>query len=906
MSSRPCAFSALIVLLALSGYVGAATLTVDAGGKGTTTTIQAAVDRAAPGDVITINPGTYSGTGNCDIDLHGKALTIQGTAPADPNVVAATVVDCKASATVAHRGFVVSGCAGARLVGLTVTNGRAAQGGAIFCSNSILDVVNCRIVNNSTLAGDGRVTLDGGCGGGIYAEGSTLEVVGCLLSDNSTSNGTRSSTGTSGNGGDGGGIYAIGTTVTLDGCTITDNHTGNGADAANTAGRGGDGGGVCADSLNVTNSTLTNNTTGRGGAGAQGGRGGNGGALLGRRSTVARSRIEGNSAGSGGTSTGSGRVTAGAGGAGGGVYCSDALTMTDCLVAGNGSGRAGLLGAIVAPASDGAGAGVWCTAGRIDHCTIVANSVLQSLSTSSVMLGAGLFCTRDTVVSNSILWDNTPDQIAGDDADKVTFCDIQDSRRTGAGDIAVNPAFAAPGAWAASGEVTFQDAWTDRSTYWVPGDYRLSNTSPCIDAGDPADTADANAVDLIGQPRRLDGRVDIGAYEFKSLLPVYHFQSPKTSRHFYTAKQSEKDKLVTTMAKDWAYQGVAFYTYVRAVEPRLKPVYRLWSPRNGAHFWTTSESEKDKLMSGAAGSWVFEGVAFYAFLEDQRPATTKPVYRFWSPTLGCHFFTIDETEKDRYVADSSVWTFEGTAWYAYDTPPAPETGGHEPPVQADSYSFTAGIDAALYQMTLKAVVDGQEARLDNATLVFLPALGHMMMNVNLDTMKASLASLYVESQSAKLSGNATGTNGSTPSLHTFTLLVNGFFNTATVRGPYAIDPGKLTFPQAPVAAQAGDEEDFVIAGSVNIDGLKADVNVTLEATSLDMQGTAVIDRTGYPDNLTLMMNGPFQWRRQGHEDLLADVTVREHRIQLYVTSLTLQTTGLWSGKNADTAAGSSR
>jgi hypothetical protein len=888
MSWRPCWFFSLLVLLAVSSVLSGATLTVGGGDKGNYTTIQSAVDRASAGDVVVVNPGTYTGTGNRDIDLKGKAITIQGSAPEDPNIVATTIVDCQGSATALHRGFSVVGCTGARIVGLTITNGVAAGGGAIFCASSVLDVVNCRILNNSTPAGDSALAMHGGCGGGIHAEDSSLQIIDCLISGNSTGNGVE---------GDGGGIYAGGTMVEMDGCTISNNHTGNGANSAATAGRGGDGGGVYADSLRVSDSNFAGNTTGHGGAGVQGGRGGNGGAIVCSRGTIARTTIEGNVAGSGGTSSGSGKVTAGAGGAGGGVYCRDSLQITDCLVAGNGSGRAGLLGAMVAPSLDGVGAGIWCAAGTIDHCTIVSNNVLRSVSTTAV-IGGGLFCTRQTIVSNSILWDNTPDQLAGQDCSQVTFCDIQGGACTnGAGNIALSPGFTLPGAWVPVGELTIQSSWTDRSTVWASGDYQLSKTSPCIDAGDPDYTADVNAVDLAGRPRIGDGRVDIGAYEFTSLVPVYHFQSPKTNKHFYTAKEAEKNKLIVKSASDWTYKGVVYYAYARAVEPRLKPVYRLWSVKLGGHFWTSSETEKAKLMSGVAGGWVDEGVAFYAFAEDPRPAATKPVYRFWMTAINGHYFTIDEAEKDLLSAEGPGTIFEGPVWYAYDTLPAKE---EEPVVTSHTYSFMADADAAVYQVTLKAVVDGEEVRLDNPTVLFKPALGHMVADVDLDALTFKLNSLFLESEFLQHSATATQSSGTTTLSHAFALSVYGFFNTATPRGPYAIDPGKLAFPQNQAAAQSGSGEDFVIAGAVSIDGAKADINSTLEATGLAMQGVAVLDTTNSPSALVMTMNGPFQWSRQGHESLLADMTVREHRIQLYVTSLMVQTTGVWTGKLADT------
>ncbi|MCH8150111.1 MAG: right-handed parallel beta-helix repeat-containing protein, partial [Planctomycetes bacterium] len=123
-------------------------------------TLRAAMEVASHGDEIVVAPGVYSGSGNCDLDFDGKSLTIRGTSPFDPAVVASTVIDCQGDDTDPRRAFCFRSGEGidSRLVGLTITGGFAPitqigswprrTGGAILCIGSSPTIDRCVFQGN--------------------------------------------------------------------------------------------------------------------------------------------------------------------------------------------------------------------------------------------------------------------------------------------------------------------------------------------------------------------------------------------------------------------------------------------------------------------------------------------------------------------------------------------------------------------------------------------------------------------------------------------------------------------------------------------------------------------------------------------------------------------------------------
>ena len=139
----------------------------------------------------------------------------------------------------------------------------------------------------------------------------------------------------------------------------------------------------------------------------------------------------------------------------------------------------------------------------------------------------------------------------------------------------------------------------------------------------------------------MEGVAKIGSTEVE---PMYRLYNPNSGEHFYTASIGERDSVRNA---GWNYEGMSWYA------PKSgDPVYRLYNKNAGDHHYTTSASEKDYLVSVG---WSYEGVAW-------RSGGSSPLYRAYNPNAvaGAHHYTTNKAEIDSIVA--AGWKYEGKAW----------------------------------------------------------------------------------------------------------------------------------------------------------------------------------------------------------------------------------------------------
>ncbi|AOW13281.1 hypothetical protein LPB072_10880 [Hydrogenophaga crassostreae] len=158
-----------------------------------------------------------------------------------------------------------------------------------------------------------------------------------------------------------------------------------------------------------------------------------------------------------------------------------------------------------------------------------------------------------------------------------------------------------------------------------------------------------------------------GAVARKALamrIPVYRFSNSNTGAHFFTTSVSERDNVANTLSPPYSLEGEAF-SVASAFSPGLSPVHRFFNTQTGVHFYTISETERANVVANFP-QFNHEGVAYYA--SQVAGAGLIPFYRFFVPGKGFHFYTAKESEKDSIIANlAATYTYEGIGYYVLDT-----------------------------------------------------------------------------------------------------------------------------------------------------------------------------------------------------------------------------------------------
>jgi len=423
-----------------------------------------AIDDTGTLDGVTITAGNADEQYEGSPHMSGGGMIIDSGTP--------TLINCTFSANTARfRGggmYNVESSPTMRNCTFTA-NSRALYGGGIYNWHGSPTIIDCVFNGNSAKKYGGGIYNNShsrltGCffsrnvavvGGGMHASFSNSAMANCTFSQNSAAHG--------------GGMSIYGGSPTLQRCTFS----------GNTA--GGQGGGMYNDnsaSPTLVNCVFRGNSTTQYGGGMCNTSGTGNDTIS---PTVVNCLFIANFAGVQGggmyNKSGTGNATT-------------SPTVVNCLFIANFAGIDG--GGMYNTSRTGNAT----TNPTITNCTFSANAAGEQ--GGGIYSEEGILASRTRVtMKNCILWGDTPSEIAlRSGTMRVTYSNIE-GHWPGEGNIDIDPLFAGPEAC----------------------DYRLSEGSPSINAGDPTFAPEPNETDLDGRPRVIGGRIDMGAYEFNH-IPV--------------------------------------------------------------------------------------------------------------------------------------------------------------------------------------------------------------------------------------------------------------------------------------------------------------------------------------------------------------------------------------------------
>ena len=201
------------------------------------------------------------------------------------------------------------------------------------------------------------------------------------------------------------------------------------------------------------------------------------------------------------------------------------------------------------------------------------------------------------------------------------------------------------------------------------GNFQLRSNSPAINRGDGS-VIDAE-FDLAGNERIVNNSVDLGAYEFQDNLPngtVYRLFNPELGVHFYTANKAERNSTIENLPQ-YEYEGASFQAVTEEEVDSVtgaKPVFRFFNQNTGVHLYTIDDLERDTILENSP-NYSFEGIAYYGY-ESQQEGTI-PLYRFYNPVIDAHFYTPLAGERDFVIQNLSDYQLEGDSGVTFYVEP---------------------------------------------------------------------------------------------------------------------------------------------------------------------------------------------------------------------------------------------
>ena len=164
---------------------------------------------------------------------------------------------------------------------------------------------------------------------------------------------------------------------------------------------------------------------------------------------------------------------------------------------------------------------------------------------------------------------------------------------------------------------------------------------------------------------------------------MYRAFDPNNNTHFFTTSLAEFDNALANGWRDETTGQPSFAVYSTQVAGAV-PLFRLYDPNAGLHYYTTDANERDSLVNQG---WSFEKIEGYLDPAASADGSTE-VYRLYNTITGEHLYTAVAGQKDAILAQfPGIWVQNASLGFAF----AIDVGTSLP---ASSAAETAAIQSA--------------------------------------------------------------------------------------------------------------------------------------------------------------------------------------------------------------------
>lgn len=156
---------------------------------------------------------------------------------------------------------------------------------------------------------------------------------------------------------------------------------------------------------------------------------------------------------------------------------------------------------------------------------------------------------------------------------------------------------------------------------------------------------------------------------------MYEFKGRSTGAYYYTSSSTERYRLIARSSRTWEYKGVVFSVDASGTS-NVVPLWRLKNNQTGRYLLTAWASEKNALLAKRyrrRAVWSLQAVTAYVALD---PTNGTAVYRMYNSKRKTYYYTTSYAELRSLVAQhNGGWRSQGVCFYlgSYVPPVPPST-----------------------------------------------------------------------------------------------------------------------------------------------------------------------------------------------------------------------------------------